>query len=49
MVKDNVTPQGLDTLLDLNGVVIGQDKGIPYEFQNADQLMQDFLQKLMIY
>ena len=27
MIKDNETPQGLDTLLDLNGVVIEQDKG----------------------
>lgn len=32
MVKDNVTLQGLDTLLDLNGVVIEQDKGCWVKF-----------------
>ena len=32
MIKDNETPQGLDTLLDLNGVVIEKDKGCWIKF-----------------
>ena len=37
MIKDNETPQGLDTLLDLNGVVIEQDKGCWVTMMSAKQ------------
>lgn len=36
----------IDTLLDLNGSILDQgyasDKGVPYEFKDAQQLLEDF-------
>ena len=43
---------GIETLIDLHGQIIDHkhrhvsDKGVPYEFQNAQQLLVDFFDEV---